>query len=185
MILSLRARSHAKCVEFYMISYIRAHIFGVGLSNAKKRNFWRRKESYHVLDHLVRDRRWTAVGWPLDKSIITSYPYDLVLLHWFLSGNIFHDFLQVDEILNLRIFQTRWWICESSPYGWHSGCGPHTSSVWPWSSAPKVHLYHTFLGGLRHSPPQMKNQHGLNEGKNHIGKKINLSFECLWCDTCG
>ena len=29
-----------------------------------------------------------------------------------------------------------------------------------------------YLGGLRHSPPQMKNQHGLNEEKNHIGKKM-------------
>ncbi len=37
---------------------------------------------------------------------------------------------------------------------------------------PKVQLYDIFLGGLRHSPPPMKNQHGLNEEKNHIGKKI-------------
>ncbi len=29
----------------------------------------------------------------------------------------------------------------------------------------KVHLYGTFASGLRHSPSQMKNQHGLNEGK--------------------
>ena len=28
------------------------------------------------------------------------------------------------------------------------------------------------VGGLRHLPPRMKNQHGLNEEKNHIGKKI-------------
>ncbi len=31
-----------------------------------------------------------------------------------------------------------------------SGCQPHTSSVWPWSGTPKVCLYYTFLGGLRH-----------------------------------
>ncbi len=37
---------------------------------------------------------------------------------------------------------------------------------------PKVRLYDTFLGGLRYSPPRMKNQCGLNEEKNHIGKKI-------------
>ncbi len=36
----------------------------------------------------------------------------------------------------------------------------HTSRVLPWSGAPKVRLYDTFLGGLRHSPPQMKNQCG-------------------------
>jgi hypothetical protein len=33
---------------------------------------------------------------------------------------------------------------------------------------PKVHLYDTFLGGLRHSPPQMKNQRGSMRKKNHI-----------------
>ncbi len=26
----------------------------------------------------------------------------------------------------------------------------HSSSVWPWSGAPKVRLYNTFLGSLRH-----------------------------------
>jgi hypothetical protein len=40
-------------------------------------------------------------------------------------------------------------------------------------------LYDTFLSGLHHSPPQMKNQHGLNEEKNLIGKKMVSHFECL------
>ena len=31
-----------------------------------------------------------------------------------------------------------------------SGCQPHTSSIWSWSGTPKVCLYNTFLGGLRH-----------------------------------
>ncbi len=39
----------------------------------------------------------------------------------------------------------------------------------------KVRMYGTYLDGLRHSPPQMKNQHGLNEEKNHIGKKKLIS----------
>jgi hypothetical protein len=39
------------------------------------------------------------------------------------------------------------------------------------SGAPTVHLYDTFLGGLQHLPPQMKNQHRLNEENNFIGKK--------------
>ncbi len=60
----------------------------------------------------------------------------------------------------------------------------HKSSFWPWSGAPKVRLYDTFLGGLRHLPSQIKNQHGLNEEKFFIGTN-NLSIECLWCDTCG
>ena len=33
-------------------------------------------------------------------------------------------------------------------------------------------MYGTILNGLRHSPPRMKNQHGLNEEKNLIGKKM-------------
>jgi hypothetical protein len=49
-----------------------------------------------------------------------------------------------------------------------------TSELTQWSGSltPKVHLYNTFLGGLHHLPPRMKNQHGLNEEKNHVGKKI-------------
>ncbi len=39
MIFSLCARSRAKCVDFYTISYIQVHVFDVGLSNAGKRNF--------------------------------------------------------------------------------------------------------------------------------------------------
>jgi hypothetical protein len=40
------------------------------------------------------------------------------------------------------------------------------------SYGTQVPLYGTQLGGLRHLPPGMKNQHGLNEEKNHLGKKI-------------
>jgi hypothetical protein len=45
-----------------------------------------------------------------------------------------------DKMVNLWIFT----VGLSS-----SGCQPHTSSIWPWSGAPKVRLYDTFLGGLR------------------------------------
>ncbi len=62
MIFSLRARSRANHVGFYMIPYIRAHILGVGSANARKCNFWRQKESYHILDHFLRDSCWRAVG---------------------------------------------------------------------------------------------------------------------------
>ncbi len=46
-----------------------------------------------------------------------------------------------DEVVNLWIFT----IGLTS-----SGCQPHMSSIWPWSGMPKVRLYDTFLGGLRH-----------------------------------
>ncbi len=52
----------------------------------------------------------------------------------------------------------------------------HASSIWPWSGVPKLRLYNTFLGGLRHLLPQMKNQHGLNEDKTFIGKKWSLNW---------
>jgi hypothetical protein len=41
-----------------------------------------------------------------------------------------------------------------------------------------VHLYGTFLGGLQHSPPRMKNQHGLNKEKTFIGKIISQLSAC-------
>ncbi len=45
-----------------------------------------------------------------------------------------------DKVTNLGIF-TIWLVS--------SGCRPHTSSIWPWSGAPKVRLYGTFMSGLR------------------------------------
>ncbi len=102
-----------------------------------------RKNPYLVLDFYVQDWHWMA-------SIYNSYPCDLVLSYWILSGYIlfWFDFFLMDEMVNLQICRIRWWICESSP------C--HTSSIWPWSDAPKVpsygtyvNLYSTYLGGLR------------------------------------
>ncbi len=81
MIFSLRTRNCANHVGFYVIPYIQAHILGVGSTNTRKCNFWCWKKSCLVLDHLVRDSCWMAVGWPQDVSIFTSYPYDLILLH--------------------------------------------------------------------------------------------------------
>jgi hypothetical protein len=119
------------------------------------------KNPYHVLDFYVQDWRWMG-------SIFNSYLCDLVLLYWFLSGNIFliWDFLP-DEMVNLWIFTVGLTSAE---------CQPHMSSIWPWSSAPKVHLYNTFLGVLRHLPPQMKKYHGLNEENTFIGKKLSLKW---------
>jgi hypothetical protein len=39
MIFRLRARSRANRVDFYTIPYIQAHVLGIRLSNAGKRNF--------------------------------------------------------------------------------------------------------------------------------------------------
>ncbi len=59
----------------------------------------------------------------------------------------------------------------------------HLSSVSPWSGAPKLRLYDTFLGSLRHSPQQMKNQHRLNEEKTFIEKKQTLNCQLSACDV--
>ncbi len=74
MIFSLRTRGRVKCVGFYTTPYIRARVVGVGSSNVGKHNFLCRKESFHVLDHRVRESCLTAIGWLLDGSIFTPHP---------------------------------------------------------------------------------------------------------------
>ncbi len=174
MIFGLRVRSHANRVGFYTIPYIQAHILALALLMPESVNFWCEKESHHVLDHFVHDGHWMAIGWLLDGKNLYLLPVWLNIIPlipiqryfsmiWFLAvgWNIESVNLQ-DEVVNLWIFTVGLTL---------SGCQPHTSSVWPWSGMPKVRLYDTFLGGLRHLPPRMKNQHGLNEENNHIGKK--------------
>jgi hypothetical protein len=70
VIYGLCARSCANCVGFYTIPYIRAHILVFALLTSESINFRRRKESHHVLDHLVRDGRWMAIGWLLDGKYL-------------------------------------------------------------------------------------------------------------------
>ncbi len=80
---------------------------------------------------------------------------------------------------------TTWWCGSLSPQNLTQWSGPITrlASDLSWVHQ-KVQLYGKFVIGLCHLPPQMKNQHGLNEKKTFIGKN-SLSFECLWCDMCG
>jgi hypothetical protein len=70
----LCARSRANRVDFYMISYIRAHILSVGLSNLRKLACLTSEESNCVLDLYVCDGHWIG-------SIFTSDPYESILLH--------------------------------------------------------------------------------------------------------
>ncbi len=69
-----------------------------------------------------------------------SYPEIFYLIRVLLVGLNLESENLPDKLVNLWIFT----IGLTS-----SGCRPHTSSIWPWSGAPKVHLYNTFLGGLR------------------------------------
>jgi hypothetical protein len=74
MIFHLCARSHANLVDIYTISYIRAHILSVGLSNVRKLACLTSEESYCILDLYKHDGHWIG-------SIFTSDPYDSILLH--------------------------------------------------------------------------------------------------------
>jgi hypothetical protein len=73
MIFSLHVRSRANCVGFYMIPYIRAHIFGNALLTPESIIPRHQKESHRILDHFVHDGHWM-------ESMFTSYPYDLISL---------------------------------------------------------------------------------------------------------
>ncbi len=154
MIFGLRVRSHANRVGFYMIPYIRAHILALALLMPESINFWRWKESHHVLDHFVCDGRWMAVGWPLDGKYLYLFSVWLNIIalipirqyfstiRFLAAGWNIESVNLPDEVVNLWIFT----IGLTS-----SGCPPHTSSIWPLSGAPKVHLYDNFLGGLCHA----------------------------------
>ncbi len=66
------------CEELCILQCQQRQKVGVGtMPNA-------RKNPYLVLDFYVQDWRWTG-------SIFNSYLCDLVLLYWFLSGDIFSD----------------------------------------------------------------------------------------------
>jgi hypothetical protein len=162
MIFSLCARGRANRVGFYTIPYIQAHILGVGSANTRKRHCL-------TLERISSCTRSPRTWWPLDGkylyflsawlNIIALIPIRRYFsLIWFLGvGWNIESVNLPDEVVNLWIFTI------GLTFSW---CRPHMSSVWPWSGVPKVHLCDTFLGGLRHSPPRMKNQHGLNEEKN-------------------
>ncbi len=91
--------------------------------------------------------RWMAIRWKYFYSSFVGL-HIVALIHirqyfsWFnflrSEWNIESENLP-DEVTNLGIFTI--WLASS-------GCRPHTFSIWPWSGAPKVHLYNTFLGGL-------------------------------------
>ncbi len=83
----------------------------------------------------------SSVGLHIVALIPTRQYFSWFDFSW-LEWNIESENLP-DEVMNLWIFTI--WLTSS-------GCRPHTSSVWPWSGTPKVHLYNTFLGGLGHTP---------------------------------
>ncbi len=71
-----------------------------------------------------------------------------------------------DKLVNLWIFT----IGLTS-----SGCWPHMSSIWPWSGPPKVRLFNTFLGGLRHILMRTRSQC-------HANQKPTSGLHLMWHD---
>ncbi len=158
------SKEHVYCVGFYTIPYIRAYLWSWHTWAAVK-------EATYYTGVKVQSNHWTG-------SIHRFSLYDLIDWHWFLRKYLVVFKVSFrDEVVTPGVTATS--MLTSAE------CQCHTSSVWPWSGAPKVRLYDTFLGGLCHSPPRIKNQHGLNEEKTIQVKKESLMFECLWCDTCG
>jgi hypothetical protein len=148
MIFSLRARSHVYHVDFYMIPYIRAHIFGVGSANARKGH----RPTPERISSCTRSLR---MWWTLDGKYLyfLSIWFNIVALIPIRRYLFWFDLTPGwnDESVNLPDEMVNLWIFTVAIGLTSSGCWPHTSSIWPWSDTPKVWLYNTFLGGLGQS----------------------------------
>jgi hypothetical protein len=136
------------CVRFYTISYIRTHIRSWHTWPAQKENT--SCTTFYVQDCFGLD------------TLLNSIPCDLILLHrfpwWYLY--LFKISYWAEVVTSLHRSDTA--TSELTSTGCHL---THLASDLGWVRQ-KVHLYGTFLSGIRHLPPRMKNQHGLNEEKN-------------------
>ncbi len=147
-------------VESYMTPYTTLTILRWRTSPAQK------EATYYTGVNKQNDH-WTG-------SILKSSTYDLMYLHRFLQGYlvVFKMSSQAEVVTSLHRSITA--TSELTSAGCHltrlaSDLGP---------VCQKVHLYGTFVSGLCHLPPQMKNQHGLNEEKNLYWKKISHLSAC-------
>ncbi len=156
----------------------------VGVVVLPKRKLWDLKRVYNwnIVERAIRSC----------SVLCQLHDYDLKIRSWL---SLLYQFLGRDKLLlrdpglkihvmvfipstcssitsrvSSRIWRGAMWrICHlrADSVVWLS----HTSSIWPWSGEQKVWLYDTFLGGLHHLPPGMKNKHGLNEEKTFLTKK--------------
>jgi hypothetical protein len=113
------------------------------------------------------------------KSLSKSYVFGL--------SNTEHLRRNAQSCIRTSSPALRWWRGESWPclFGNPSLMvwPPHTCCVWPCQMRQKYSCTVQSIIGLRHLPPQMKNQHGLNEEKNLIGENnlsIKLSEVNVW-----
>ncbi len=166
MIFSLRARGHVNRVVSTRFHTTQRVSSALALLTPESIIFHAGKNliTYEIISYVrvaewPLDGRWMAVRWKyLYSSSVGLHIVALIPIRQYFSWFYFlrsewniESVNLPDEVVNLWIFTVGLTL---------SGCQPHTSSVWPWSGTPKVRLYGTFMSGLRHSPPRMKNQHG-------------------------
>ena len=92
------------------------------------------KEATSYMGVNKQSNHWTG-------SILRSSSYDLIDRHW-----VLRKYLVVFKVSFCDEVVTPGVTANSALTS--AGCQRHTSSIWPWSDAPKVRLYDTFLGGL-------------------------------------
>ncbi len=92
------------------------------------------KEAAYYTGVNVQSDHWTG-------PILRSSLYDLIDWHWFLWR-----YLVVFKVSFRNEVVTPGITATSALTS--AECQCHTSSIWPWSGAPNVHLYYTFLSGL-------------------------------------
>ncbi len=110
-----------------MIPYIRAYLWSWHTCQLRKR-------LHPIWEFNLQSDHWTG-------SILRSSLYDLLDRHWFLRRYLVVFKVSFrNEVVSPGVPATS--VLTSAE------CQHHTSSAWPWSGAPKVHLYDTFLGGL-------------------------------------
>ncbi len=115
MIFSLRARSCVYHVGFYTIPYIRAHIFSVGSANT-------RKHHHPMLERISSCTRSLRTWWTLDGKYLyfLFIWFNIVALIPIRRYLFWFDFFQLDEMMNLWIYQMRWWhLVSPLPQHWH------------------------------------------------------------------
>jgi hypothetical protein len=125
------SKEHVYCVGFYTTPYIWVYI--------QSWHTWpAQREATSCTRFYVQDWRWI---W----KFFDSNPCELILLHWFLRWYLylFKISCRAEVVTSLCKSVTATSGLTSS------GCRPHTSSIWPWSGAPKVCFYGTFIGSLR------------------------------------
>ncbi len=103
----------------------------------------------------------------------------LISLHWFLQWYLYLFKISYRAEMVTSLHRSITATSELTSAGWHL---THLASDLG-QARQKVRLYSTLVSSLHHLPPQMKNQHGLNEEKTFIGKLVMWHVWLVWILT--